>query len=349
MLQGSRVGGAMLGLVALCASGVLNGCGASDGLGTAESGDDAESGGAAGAAGNDASGGSAGTGGAGGAGGAAGTETTPSCGTLPGTPGSHEETLESSGRARTVRVHVPASYGGDATMLVITFHGWLEDSKRIEEITTLSDTSDAHGFIVAYPQGLSDSWNAGGCCGTPPGEGNDDVQFARDLVAHLQTKYCIDPSRIYATGFSNGAMMSHRIGCEAADLFAAIAPVSGQIAVSSCTPSRPVPVWEVQGTADLILPFNGLGTLDQTIAGWVQRNGCTGGQPVQILKNGSATCHAYTACQADADIHVCEIEGGGHQWPGGVSTGAIGGTLSNDIDASESIYRFFVAHPMPGG
>jgi len=340
---------------------VLIGCGSSDDIGHLATGDGDESGrspgtggqaggGDAGAAGAvDPVGGANGGGQAGVAGsaGSAGGEATPACGALPGVPGSHKTTLSSSGRDRSAKVHVPASYSGDATMLVLAFHGWLQDSDRIEEISELSQSSDAHGFIVAYPQGLSDSWNAGRCCGTPPGDGNDDVLFARDLVAHLQTQYCIDPSRIYATGFSNGAMMSHRLGCEAADLFAAIAPVSGQIAVSSCSPSRPVPVWEVQGTADMILPFNGLGSLDDTIAGWVQRNGCTDGSPAQILKNGSATCHAYTSCQAGADIHVCEIEGGGHQWPGGVSTGAIGGTLSNDLDASEALYEFFAAHPMP--
>ena len=79
----------------------------------------------------------------------------------------------------------------------------------------------------------------------------------------------------------------------------------------------------------------------------MQRNGCTDPQPTQVFQNGAATCHAYTACQGGADIEVCEIQGGGHQWPGGVSTGIIGGTLSNDIDASEAIFTFFAAHPMP--
>ena len=247
-----------------------------------------------------------------------------------------------------MHVRVPASYdGGQATMLVLAFHGWLEKSTDLEHISKLSDASDAHGFIVAYPQGLSNSWNAGGCCGTPPGDGNDDVQFARDLAAHLQAEYCVDPRRIFATGFSNGAMMSHRLGCEAADLFAAIGPVSGQLAVETCDPSRPVPVWEVQGKSDLVLQFNGLGTLAQTVARWVELDGCTDSPPAQVFQNGAATCNLYSSCQASSEIEVCEIDGAGHQWPSGISTGAIGGALSNDLDASEQLYAFFAAHPMP--
>jgi polyhydroxybutyrate depolymerase len=348
----------VLACVALAGATASTGaCGASDDSNPfASSANSAGTGGetavAAGAGGSPDDAGSAGTAGtasdggvngggtnSGGTGGAAGGNAQPACAPLPGTPGSHTTTLTSSGRERTAQVHVPASYSGDATMLVLAFHGWLQNPGLLEGRSNLSASSDNHGFIVVYPQGLSDSWNAGACCGSPPGEGNDDVQFARDLVAHLQTQYCIDPDRIYSTGFSNGAMMSHRLGCEAADLFAAIAPVSGQIGVSSCAPSRPIPVWEIQGTADLILPFNGLGSLADTIAGWVQRNGCTDGQPAEIYKNGSTACHGYTACQEGADIHVCEIQGGGHNWPDGGS----------GIDATETLYRFFVAHPMPGG
>lgn len=139
------------------------------------------------------------------------------------------------GGLREAIVHVPASYDGTKPeMLVLNFHGLLEPDTLQEQASHMSDTADQRGFIVAYPQGLSlgvgVSWNAGGCCGNNA----DDVGFVRDLVKLLESKYCIDPKRVFATGLSNGAMLSYRLACEAADVFAAVAPVAGAVEVNPC-------------------------------------------------------------------------------------------------------------------
>jgi polyhydroxybutyrate depolymerase len=84
----------------------------------------------------------------------------------------------------------------------------------------------------------------------------DDVGFVRAIAASLQAQVNIDARRIYATGLSNGAILSQRLACEAADLFAAVAPVAGTLNFSPCQPSGKISVIEFHGTADQHIPYS---------------------------------------------------------------------------------------------
>ncbi len=271
---------------------------------------------------------------------------------LSGEAGSFNKTVMSAGEAREYRIHVPAGYSPEKpTMLVLDFHGLFESKEDIEKISKMTAVSDAHGFIVVYPQGKTSSWNAGACCGTSSSTGVDDVGFVGDLLDALEAEYCVDKKRVFSVGFSNGGMLSHRLACELSDRIAAIGPVAGTLAVDACSPSRPVPVIHFHGTSDFVVPFDGGGlgggkSVDDTIAGWVQRNGCKDAAPTSVYQNGDATCEEYQQCTDGASVRLCTISGGGHQWPGGESAGAVGGKLSTDISASEEMFSFFAAHPM---
>jgi polyhydroxybutyrate depolymerase len=204
------------------------------------------------------------------------------------------------------------------------------------------------------------SWNAGDCCGDAWTNSVDDVQFTKDLLALIEGQYCIDPKRIYATGFSNGGFMSHRLACEMADTFAAVAPVSGVLGIppDKCNPSRAVPVLHFHGTADPIVPYNGgtpispvnfggpvtFRSVAETILIWRQKDDCLGAGDV-IFQQGDATCLAYGPCAGGADLALCSIQNGGHTWPGGVPIPL--GNTSTSISASDTMAAFFAAHPMP--
>ena len=56
----------------------------------------------------------------------------------------------------------------------------------------------------------------------------NDVGFIDYLAQYLENVYCIDMSREYALGYSQGGMMAQRVGCELNSRFAAIAPFHGQ-------------------------------------------------------------------------------------------------------------------------
>ncbi len=258
------------------------------------------------------------------------------CVAKQGVPGTFERTLESGGLTRTYLLHVPESYDGtQAVPLVLNFHGLLKSGSYQQDYTGMSDKADDEGFIVAYPDGIESSWNAGFCCPPASTLNIDDVGFARDLVAAISQEFCIDPARVYATGSSNGGMLSHRLGCEAADVFAAVAPASAYLAVDDCAPERPVPVIQTQGTADPVVPY---WTAKASNEFWADNNQCSTSTP--YYHQGGATCYAYDGCAQDATVAFCEVRGMGHTWPNddeGVDW----------IDATDMFWDFFVAHPMP--
>ncbi|NUO54080.1 MAG: hypothetical protein HOV80_34980 [Polyangiaceae bacterium] len=268
-----------------------------------------------------------------------------------GPAGDMDYTLEWDGATREYRVHAPPGYDGtQAAPVVLVLHGYTETNDQIEGISQMTPETDARGVIVVYPQGLSTSWNAGACCGTSAGSGVDDVGFVGAMLDSIEETYCVDEKRIYSSGFSNGGMLSHRLACEMSDRIAAIGPVSGTIAVDECTPSRPVPVMQFHGTSDFVVPYNGFGlggaaSVPDTEAGWVKRNGC-GTTPMVTFDMGDATCETFTGCQNDATVTTCTLEGGGHQWPGGMSAGPAG-EINMDIFASEAMLDFFAEHPLP--
>lgn len=222
-------------------------------------------------------------------------------------------------------------------------------------------SSDAKNFIVAYPQGIADSWNAGQCCGDAWTNDVDDVQFTRDLLGAIEADYCIDPKRVFATGFSNGGFFSHRLACEMSDVFGAVAPVSGVLGVppETCKPKRAIPLLDIHGTGDPIVPYNGgtplvavdlagilnFTSVPDTISFWVNQNGCLG-FPTTIFQNGDATCTQWSSCKGGADVVHCKIDDGGHQWPGGVELPLVG-KCSTDISATDTMIDFFMANPLP--
>lgn len=268
--------------------------------------------------------------------------------------------LKSGGLSRSALLHVPAKYDPEeGTPLVLNFHGFTSADWQQRILSRMDATSEARGFIVAYPAGIAASWNAGQCCGTAWVDAVDDVRFVKDLIAEISDEYCIDPKRIYATGMSNGGFLAHRLGCELADTFAAIAPVAGVLGVTpgDCRPTRPVPVLQFHGTSDNIVPYGGgnpmvnlgiPGTLDfrsveETIRTWRNLNGCIG-EPVIIYDKGDAVCEQWANCQGGSEVTLCTIDRGGHTWPGGVP---LPGGTSKDISATETMAEFFAAHWLP--
>lgn len=181
------------------------------------------------------------------------------------------------------------------------------------------------------------------------------------LLDHLEVELCVDRRRIFASGMSNGAILSHRLGCELSERVAAIAPVAGTIMLSTCTPARPVPVMHIHGSNDGHVPWDGgpgcgpagvaFTGVPATLDGWRSRNGCTA-STARYFEAGEGRCEAFTGCTGGADVALCTIAGGGHNWPGGEPPAALvpcpaDGAQSTTFSASEAVLRFFAEHPMP--
>ncbi len=279
-------------------------------------------------------------------------------GSKKGLAGDSTLTLTSGGLARDSLLHVPASYDpAKGAMLVVNYHGFSSNAPEQVLLTDMNPVADAKSFLVAYPDGLGSGWNAGSCCSELQPPNVDDVQFTKDLLARIESEYCIDPKRVFATGFSNGGFMSHRLGCEMADTFAAIAPVSGVLGIptTSCLPSRPVPVLDIHGTADPVVPYDGgpalkllppiqFMSVDDTVSFWRSANACL--SPAAIdYQNGDATCLRWGDCSGGVAVELCTLLGDGPQWPDSAIVVPGLGNDSTSLNATSFIIDWFLAHP----
>jgi polyhydroxybutyrate depolymerase len=226
--------------------------------------------------------------------------------------------------SRSYYLHVPAKYDGSKPVpLVVDYHGLGGTGSGEAGSNPYKSVIDPEGVISAYPDGMNGTngtgWNIGPCCNT-----YDDVAFAKALVQDVAKAACIDLKRVYAVGFSLGGGMVHRLGCEAADTFAAIAPAASDLVketVDNCKPARPLTVISFRGTADgsvpysggLIVSFTGLGA-QATFKKWAELDQCTG-SPSAEDSNG---CSTYSTCADGVQVTLCSKKNGGHE-PGNAS------------------------------
>jgi polyhydroxybutyrate depolymerase len=279
--------------------------------------------------------------------------------------GSVTVSLESGGHQRIAVVHVPTGYTGSTPVpLVLNLHGSGATAADQEGFSGMDGVADADGFMVVYPQGLIPEgsgfdWNVPGeplvgGGSVPPGSA-DDVAFLGDLVRALEASYCIDPNRVYATGFSGGGRMASQLGCDASGVFAAVAPVSGLRHPTPCPATRAVPVIAFHGTADPVDPYGGSGqaywtySVPQAAADWATQDGCAIAAPT--APGSGYTLTEYAGCSDGAGVELYSLTGEGHEWPGGPhmpsSLTRELGPQSSAVDADSLMWSFFAAHPLP--
>lgn len=238
------------------------------------------------------------------------------CAGKTGAAGSRQVTITSGGVERSFQLDVPESaLTGDPVPLLLVYHGVLSNGVEIEANTGFPLKAAAQGFITAAGNGIGQSWNAGVCCQPAQGENVDDVGFTRDMVAAIESEYCVDQSRVYATGFSNGSAMVFRLACEAADLFAAFAPVGGSLALFPCEPSQPRPTQIINNVSDPVVPF-ALGEF--SFGEFLKLNACSGAREVVQLAP-TASCDVAPECADGATTELCAVQNVGHRWPGGAT------------------------------
>jgi len=277
-------------------------------------------------------------------------------------PGDQTASLNFGGRERTYVVHLPLAISNSRSFpLVIVLHGGGGSAEGTMKQTGMSAKADKENFIAVYPNGtgrLDDkllTWNSGNCCGYALDEKVDDVGFIHALIEKLLTQYPIDAKKIYATGISNGGMMSYRVACELSDQIAVIAPVAGALN-SECKPANPVSVIAFHGTADENVPYNGgVATKridphpreDKSVAFamnfWSGRDGCA--PAPQRVEKGNVVRDEYPGCVGNTAVVLYTLKGGGHSWPGGERMAFFLDAPFKEISATDLMWEFFIAHP----
>jgi len=258
------------------------------------------------------------------------------------------------GMQRTYLLYVPENYTGDTALpLVLNYHGFTSSAGVQMALSNFQQIADTAGFILVCPQGTLlfglSHWNVGGWT---VGSSTDDVGFTDHLIDSLAAEYNIDTSRIYSTGFSNGGFMSFLLACQLSDRIAAIASVSGSMTpetYSGCSSLRPMPILQIHGTSDDVIPYGGLSytrPVGEVIDYWVAHNDCDDPAIItplpDVFPGDGSTVEQYAHLDGTDGVTVehLKIIGGGHDWPGAEG--------NMDISASEEIWRFFSRFDIEG-
>jgi polyhydroxybutyrate depolymerase len=279
--------------------------------------------------------------------------------------GGQRFTLSWDGRARSYLLYTPPNAAGKLP-LVIALHGANQDGAAFAEETQFAAVAAAMGMAVVFPDGSGTepgrlSWNAHFCCGVGAAEQVDDIGFIGAMIDRIAATLPIDRKRVYATGMSNGGMLSYQLAAAHPEWLAAIAPVSATIGGTSRNgdrfvipaPDRPMPVMIIHGRKDPFVLFEGGSSslislsrrsnmgVAEALSFWTAADGCTTPPAVSEPAPGRLRRSISGPCREGGEIVVWEIEDGEHNWPANVRFPAPDGASRT---ATAEILAFFARH-----
>src|SRR5438094_4586302 len=155
------------------------------------------------------------------------------------------------GVKREAIIYVPSSPPPGKLPLIFSFHGHGDDMENFQGVGLQQAWPDA---IVVYFQGLPSRDGLRGWQLEPGEYGDRDLNLVDAALASLRKKYDVDGTRIYATGFSNGAHFTYLLWAARPNVFAAYAPVAGRIRATAM-PKEPRPLFHVGGSRDAQVAF----------------------------------------------------------------------------------------------
>jgi polyhydroxybutyrate depolymerase len=266
--------------------------------------------------------------------------------------------FEFGGQKRSYHVHLPTGYDArKATPLVVVLHGAGTDGKIMEQFCGMSEEADRSGFIACYPNGTGFApfltWNAGSFpYAAPDVKKPDDIGYLKKVLDDVAGVANVDPKRVYVVGMSNGGMMAYRAAAEMSDRFAAMASVTGTIVTESWAPKHPMPVLEIHGTKDTLVPFEGtkkknkflaFPPIEEVVQICAKANGIEREPTItRILPSRDdmkVEKRDYGKGKNGAEVVLYVLEGGGHVWPGQPVPAILGRNTFN-LDACETIWEF---------
>ena len=238
-------------------------------------------------------------------------------------------TILHNGIAREYVLYVPEVYSDNVPVpLLINFHGGGGTATGQMYLADMRPIADTANFILVYPQGLqldnggSTHWNSM-LVSDSNKSSVDDFGFIDTLIDNLLLTYNIDSTRLYATGFSNGADISFTLGCYLQNKIAAIAPVSGLMLNnpnSNCTLSIPTGIMVIHGTSDSSRPIGGIGgyyaSINETIEFWANQNGMLLNPSVTSYTSDGLTIELHSYPDQDNTIYIeyYKVINGDHIW-----------------------------------
>ncbi len=307
-------------------------------------------------------------------------------------PGTQRIEIPSGDLTREVERVVPPSYDGATPHpLLLSLHGFSSTIEQQDLFSSLPEQAGARGYLLLTPQAAPATlpvgsggmrapyWNLSPDDSTPVPGAQDDITFLTDLIDATMAELCVDESRIYITGNSNGGGMSAALACSLEGRVAAIAPVSGINLAPPCDAAAPVSVIAFHGDADPLVPYEGEVAagdepgnppVEESVGDFAAVAGCDA-EPEQSSPHEDIALRQWTGCHSGLGVELYTVLGGGHTWPGmlnyvdpgrlselgtnnqelvdlaGVDLAAVAGHMTLNVEATAEMLDFFDAHPRP--
>jgi len=235
---------------------------------------------------------------------------------------------------RQYRLTLPATDAGTELAVIVAVHGADGRKAAYPQETEFDALGAEHGIITAYPLSELIPGNEGEWQLNTTDDRHHDIDFIAALLDDLESKHCVDTSRVYATGFSLGSMFTYELACQLSDRFAAIGSAAGTMPVEpdDCTVTDPVAVMHLHGGNDRLIAYGNtwdwknwdeVGTMWDVpglVDHWRTTYSCGQGD---VTLEDYGQHENYWSCDGDVRVEHHRIDDLGHDWPrsiGGVST-----------------------------
>ena len=225
-----------------------------------------------------------------------------------------ETTLESGGVTRTYDVWLPTGYDPTRAYPVdYQFHGCNDNPERENNNVPMERESEGNAIHVRG-RAVDRCWDT-----NPTGP---DVAFFDALVATIEARYCADPERRWATGYSGGGFMSHRLACVRGSVLQGVATIAGGQGGSSCTGN--VAALIIHDRDDTTVNISASeGARDALVAS----NGCDA--EAARTPTDHPPCEAYAGCDEETPVVWCETSGQNHSRQDALAAAAFWDFLSS--------------------
>ncbi|MFC2136020.1 alpha/beta hydrolase family esterase [Bacteroidota bacterium] len=257
-----------------------------------------------------------------------------------------EGTVEEDYSERSYEYFIPSGNNPDnPSPLIFVFHGAQSSAWSMHYATHFDEYAEEHNCIVIYPNSVEGYWNLNNACSAAYDDNYNDLGYVDYLLAKFSSEYSVDHDRIYATGFSLGAMFTMTVALERPNIFAAIAPLAGAFHITSTSKfnnANKIPIMILQGTLDFD-EGGGEGDCErystlETVEQWAAHNGCDQNPTVEDLPDtGEDYIHViretYNNCSNNKETIFYKVEGGIHEW-----------FMFDEFNATETIMEFFLRH-----
>lgn len=273
------------------------------------------------------------------------------------------------GLRRIYLVHAPNDNNAKTPRSVLmVLHGGGASAAFASRVYGWRELSDQTGCLVVFPEAECEDptspaavrenlrvWNDGSTRSAVARRNVNDIGYLAKVLDDVQSRFTVDASRLFVTGFSSGASMTFRVGIELADRIAAIAPVAGHLCINDPRPARPLSMLYIIGLEDPLNPFAGgptrlpWGALRQrppvmdSIVTWVRLIGAAEDRHDLLCDADGVRIVRYGPGPDGHEVQLCTIAGQGHEWPGARRTlpRSISGAQTNKFNATQAVWNFF--------